>query len=328
MKIQDLRKLLSTSDREHLEKAFVEIYKQLRKAQKEEIDPLLTGILEGKSASKVKKQKEVDFAELEQDITDFIQNAYAQNYFASNRIIPKSQRPKWRFMVKNFIKVLEKIPVESGDHPKAVKLLTDLYVLMCEACNYYLFSTDDAFRSIGWKQSDFFGLVVKKTFAAGYAREDIARLVQYAATGGLSSESLHIEQEMELIVELKTSDVKYTAIEEAKKLVEEKSGKLAALKKYDSGRYHLEREINELCSMIFLIMVELAEPEEGMKYYFKNCKEDRKEAILYQALQLADCVDDELWVKVYEYGVSKKIQPYDSLKEEYEDRKSGEDLSE
>lgn len=47
MKVQELRNLLSASDRKNLEKAFVESYKQLRKAQKEEIDPILTDILEG-----------------------------------------------------------------------------------------------------------------------------------------------------------------------------------------------------------------------------------------------------------------------------------------
>lgn len=40
MKIQELRKLLNAADREALERAFAESYKQLRKGKKEEIDPV------------------------------------------------------------------------------------------------------------------------------------------------------------------------------------------------------------------------------------------------------------------------------------------------
>lgn len=38
MKVQELRNLLKDAERENLEKAFVECYKQLRKGQKEEGD--------------------------------------------------------------------------------------------------------------------------------------------------------------------------------------------------------------------------------------------------------------------------------------------------
>ncbi len=107
MKIDELRRLLQAAHRENLEKAFVESYKQLRKAQ---------------------------------------------NYFAPNRVIPKNQRPKWRFMVKNFIKELEKIPPDSENFAESVQLMDQLYALICLARNVYLFSTDDPFRSIGWEE--------------------------------------------------------------------------------------------------------------------------------------------------------------------------------
>lgn len=319
MKIQELRTLLSASDRAHLEKAFAECYKQLRKAQKEEIDSVLIGILEGKSMEKKKTGDSIDFEELEQQITAFMKNAYDQNYFVPNRIIPKGQRPKWRFMVKNFIKELEKIPPENDNYQKAVKLLTDLYQLICEACNYYLFSTDDPFRSIGWEQPAFFELLVKKTFAAGYSRENISLLLLYATTGGLSREALHVYQEIILLNSLKTSDVSYMAMEEAKKLIDERTKKLSSLQKYDSQRYYLESEIDELCSMILLTAIKLAEPEQGIDYYFKHSTRTDKEITLYRALDLISRIDDnDLWMKVYEYGIQKKIKPRDDLIRTYE----------
>lgn len=146
MKVQELRNLLGTSERAHLEKAFVECYKQLRKGQKEEIDPVLTTILEGKEIDPKTKGSPVDFAQLEQQINQFICNANALNYFIPNRTISKNQRPKWRFLVKNYIKELAKIPADSENQEKSVKLLSDLYGLICQACNVYIFSTEDPFR--------------------------------------------------------------------------------------------------------------------------------------------------------------------------------------
>ncbi|MCI9173599.1 MAG: hypothetical protein HFH49_01470 [Lachnospiraceae bacterium] len=324
MKVQELRNLLSASDRKNLEKAFAESYKQLRKAQKEEIDPILTDILEGKSIEKKKTAASVSFEELEQQIKDFIENAYAQNYLAPNRAVPKNQRPKWRFLVKNFIKELEKIPPENSNYSKAVKLLTELYQLICEACNYYLFSTDDPFRSIGWEQAALFELLVKKTFGDGYSREKISSLLQYAATGGLSRESLHIYQEEALLHGLKTSDVKYTAMEKAKKLVETRAEKLVGLTKYSSKRFQLEDEINEFCKMILMTSIELSEPEPGLDYFFQHTNYQKREITLYCALDLISYMEaDDLWLTVYEnYGIKKKIKPRDYLVREYEERKN------
>lgn len=322
MKVSELRQLLKAADREGLEKAFVENYKLLRKAQKEEMDVVLSAILKGEAAEKKEENTSADFEKLEQQIRVFLENAYAQNYYAPNRIVPKSQRPKWRFMVKNFIKELGQISPENEHYPRAVKLLTDLYRMICYACNYYLFSTEDAFRSIGWEQPEFFDLVVRKTFAAGYSRENVSSLLVLAATGGLSRDSLHIEQETVFLNCLKTSDVKYIAIEEAQKLIEDKEEKLSRLKKYDNGIYETEDAVNELCNMILMLAVSLAEPQKGVDYYFKHAKHVTKEITLYCILDVIDLMnEDELWIKVYECGMKEKIKPRDSLQREYAKRK-------
>jgi hypothetical protein len=322
MKVQELRDLLKAADRDLLEKAFVESYKHLTKKQKEEADQAIADALSGKSVKSTVKKESVNFDELELQITEFLENAYAQNYFAPNRIIPKSQRPKWRFMVKNYIKELEKISVDDANYTRSAKLLTDLYHMLCEACNYYLFSTDDAFRSVGWQQPDLFQMVVKKTFGDGYSREKVSALLLYSVSGGLSRESLHIEQESVLLAELKTSDVKYMAIEEARKLIDERKQKLKGLKKYDSKRYSLEEEINNLCDVILMTAIELAEPSSGIEYYFQNYERSDKEITLYCALKIADWVEDEeLWIKIYEYGIGKKIKPREWLVGKYESLK-------
>ena len=322
MKVQELRQLLQTAERDRLEKAFVESYKQFSKQKKEEIDLLITGILEGRDAKPSARKESMDFGTLQSQITTFIENAYTQNYFAPNRVIPKNMRPKWRFLVKNFIKELEKIPTESENYAQALTLLMDLYRLICYACNYYLFSTDDPFRSIGWAQDDLFQLVVRKFFASGYTKENISLLIKNACTGGLSSECLHIQMQMILLGELRTTDVKYMAIEEAMKLVENTKEKLPKAKKSSSQAYFLADAVNEFCAMILLLSVSLAEPEDGVKYYFQNSQERNPEITLYRVLRLIDIMDDsDAWIYAYEYGVKKrKIKPREELADEYKKR--------
>lgn len=123
-------------------------------------------------------------------------------------------------------------------------------------------------------------------------------------------------------MELKTSDVKYMVIEEAKKLVETQEVKLSGLGKYDGKRYYLETAINELCNMILITSIDLAEPEEGIAYYFKKCRKSSQEIVLYRALDVVNQMegDNRLWLDVYRYGLKKKIKPRESLVEEYKRR--------
>ncbi|HIS07233.1 MAG TPA: hypothetical protein IAC99_06145, partial [Candidatus Choladocola avistercoris] len=236
MKVQELRQMLSSAERSRVEKAFVESYKQLKKYQKEEADILIRDILSGQSEkSGVKKEKQ-SFAELEAQIETFLENAKAGNYYAPNRVIPKSQRPKWRFLVKGYIKELEKIVPGSEHYERTSVLLREIYALLCEACNYYLFSTEDAFRSVGWRQDELFHLLVSKTFGSGFSKDNVTEMTVMACTGGLSRESLYYEQQAVLLSELKTSDVKYMAMETAKKEIRERKEKLHGLGKYDHQR--------------------------------------------------------------------------------------------
>ncbi|MDE7272768.1 MAG: hypothetical protein K2N95_06845 [Lachnospiraceae bacterium] len=323
MKVQELRQLMEAADMEHLMKAFAESYKHLRKEQKEEIDPVIVDILKGNTVVKKKTEEiVVEFEDLEQEIEDFARNAYAQNYVAPNRVIPKNQRPKWRFMVKKFIKELEKIPLEDSNYAKAVKLLTDIYALICDSCIRYMFSTEDPFRSIGWEQAALFELVVRKTFSTDYTREEFSRLLLLAAGSGLSIDTLRISQQIILIDGLKTRAALEPAAEEVQKMIEERAEKLKGLKKYDNRRHGLESDINELCDLFLLLSAALAELDRGVEYYFSHYKRDSEESTLYHALNLIDRMEeDELWIQVYEYGMKHKIKLADYMQTKYEERK-------
>lgn len=323
MKVQELRELIKNADRECLEKAFVESYKQHSKQKKEEVDLIIQDVLVGKETQKGKKREEVNFESLKVQINEFLGNAYAQNYLAPNRVIPKSERPKWRFQVKNFINNLQKIMPNSENFADAAKLLMELYKLICAACEKYYFSTDDPFRSIGWRQCDFFHLVADRVLCTGHFEENISGLLLCAVTGGLSPESLHVEQEMVLLSLIATDDDKNIAIEVAKKLIDDRNSKLKQAKKSSHTAYYIEESVDNLCDMILMLQFSLREEEKGIAYYFSACNERDKEIVLYRALKLASWMEeDEIWLFIYEYAVRRKIKPRESLVVQYRERMS------
>ncbi len=319
MKIPELKKLLENVDRTMLEKVLVECYKQVPKAKKEELDLVIQDVLEGKSEKRGKVPKSVDFETLSGQIETFLENAYAQNYLVPNRSVPKNQRSKWRFLVKGYIKEMAEISPENEHYAEAVGLLGDLYRMVCYACNYYLFSTDDPFRSIGWEQPALYRLLAEKTLQTGNSREAIAELIADAVSGGLSRESLHCYQELTLLSLLTTDELKSAAIEEAKRLAENEMTKLKSLGEYSHERYETQERVNELCNFILAASMELGKTEEGVKYYFEHCREHTREIVLYCALDMARMMDfREDWLYIYEYGLKKKIKPREELREQYE----------
>lgn len=323
MKVQELRDKLKSADRERLEKAFAESYKCFSKAQKTEIDELILSILDGtdkKDETGKTKKTVISFENLSSEIDTFLENAYAQNYLAPNRVIPKNQRPKWRFLVKNYLKELQKIKTDDANYELSVNLILKIYEMLCTACSYYLFSTEDEFRSVGISQSELFEILVKRTLHCGYTKEKTSQLLILATTGGLSRESLHEEQEVIFVNNLMTTDIKNAMLDEITQLVVEKTEKLSGFKKYDSKRYYIESNIEELCNVYLMIQIKLAEPKEGIKFFLNHVKTDQKEIALYCALRIVDWLGNEnMWILAYQYGIEKRISPRKELKQKYQD---------
>ncbi len=325
MKIAELKKILNKTNDETLKKILVDVYKLVPTSKKQDADFVIEEILNSNTKNTEKLIKNIDYTGLSDEINLFLHNAYAQNYLAPNRNVPKKQRPKWRFHVKRFVKELEKVPTDSEFYNESVELLRKLYKMMCYACNYYLFSTDDPFKSVGISQFDFYSLLVNKTFATGITSEKINTLLVCAATGGLSSTSLYISQETILLSCLKTSEYLQTLIDQAKQLVISTNKKYINCDRYSNTKFFLEVEINNYCDVILMASIDLKQFDETIEYYFENVKEFDEEVALYRALHIINLYEenDALWVKCYEYGVKRrKIKPRDSLKETYKDLKN------
>lgn len=138
MTIPELREVLKPCKEEDIKLLAVELYKAMPKKLKEEkeIDQVIKDIVAGEWNKKSAKQdnKKVTAEELRAEIELFLENAYAQNYFAPNRYISKKERPKWRFKVKAYIKDLSRIPNEGEDGKLAAQLLEKLYKMLCYGC--------------------------------------------------------------------------------------------------------------------------------------------------------------------------------------------------
>lgn len=324
MKINELRELLAASEPERISKAFGECYKKLAKSKKEELDPLIRDILSGKEPEKNvrKSAKTMDFTELSEEIDTFLYNAYADNYFAPNKVIPKERRSKWRFEAKDFLKALIAVNETDENFDKSVIYLTKLFDVFSYGCRYHVFSGYDTFRSIGMEQEELFAIVVsRRLISIGYTEENLKTMLWTAAYSGISADSLHKLLTKALIQNLRTTDSKYLAIEAAKELIAEKKKLLLGESKYSNKRYWIKSGIKEVNLGIMCLAAELGEIENHIDYYFKNYPKYDIEVGLYILLDGISYYGTEKdWLWVYSYGVKKlKIDPREELEEKYKE---------
>lgn len=322
MKLPELKQQLKPLDKNQLEKITALAYKAVPKAMKEDLDLAIASIIAGEDPKgSLKKTSSLNFDSLKCSIEEFIENANASNYIAPNRVVPKAQRSKWRFQVKNFIKELEKLDPLSPHYPQSVKLLKDLYILLCRACNYYLFSTDDPYQSIGMRQPELCYLVMNRMYSQGYTRESIREMIKLVSLVGLDRETLHVELQLILIEQLKDLKSKEIALEESLLLIEEREKELSVLPKYDRRRYSYSNGIEKLCNLQLILSFSLEEAKAGVANFFNHLKEDDEEISLYLCLDILSVIDeDEWWIYIYEDALKHNIEPREDLKRRYQER--------
>lgn len=323
MLVAELKEVIKEYPEGDLRLLIVELYKAMPKKLREDKDiDVLIRDMHSKKPDK-KQAVSTDVKLLKPEIEFFLENAYAQNYMAPNRIIPKQERSKWRFKVKAYIKALQAVPSEGEEGLIAADLLEKLYKMMCYGCCYYIFNSDDTFRSVGIMQTELLDLVLKKSFANGINKETIKRSVALILEPGLDRETIHSELLCVLAANLKTTDAKETAIREA---MEQKSALDQAANISPKNKWrmsHTEYERNEkaniLTELVFRLNILLCEYEEGIRYFKKNICETDKEIELYVLLQLLYQYDLKDWlIKEYEEAVKKKVEPRESLVKVYQ----------
>lgn len=320
MKIQEFRDKLKRCRVEELEKIASELYKMLPKNKKEEdADPLIERIISGKEIEKKQKTAEIcDFDTLKTEINTFIENVDDDLYIKPNKIVPKDKRSKWRFEVKRFVKMLNEVPVDGENGAESARLLRELYKRLAYGCGYYIFSTDDPFRSVGITQTEFYEMLIKRTFATGFTDENIKNMLEDAAFVNLDRNSLQIELETIYAESLTTNDLKHKAIGFIKEYMDQRENEFKKTNKYSNNRYRLKCDIEELCETMLVLSLLLSEPDEAVDFYWKHDKERDTEITLYKILATIHAFgDEELWIRVYEDGIKRGIKPRDGLTDAY-----------
>lgn len=327
MKLDELRAALGKYDDETIKKIAVELYKMIPRAQKENnnLDEYLLNYTQEKNAP-AKKDAPVNFNELKPEIERFLDYAYMQYYFAPNKHVRKEKRSKWRFEVKRFIKDLIRIGGENSE--EAGDLLVGIYNMLSYGCNYYIFSTENPFSSVGYEQTELLALVLNKIFYSGFTKEAIKKAVFLTLDSNVNPNTIHMELMYVFTDILKTTDTKEAALEQCVAYRNEydlyqDSKKIFKYAKTDGFRRKEHK--NQAVDLYLMIKISLHEYDEGILYYWLNAEQGDREIKLYRLLVYFLGKDEEklisLWIREYEKAVATGVKPREYLQKEYEKRK-------
>lgn len=325
MLLQQVRELLNQYTEEDLRLLLCEIYKSIPKKIREEkdIDEMIADIHAYKRIGQINREqnKKIDITELKPKIEQFIDFAYKQYYYAPNSYVHKKERPKWRFHVKAFIKDLENIPNEELEGREATTLLKRIYGMLSYACAYYIFNTENPFRSVGIEQTVLLDKVIRRLLGQGIDSKCIKTAIELVINSYVDRDTLSSSLIIVFVNNLKTADAKEMAITQCGlvknelTLTQGKSIKQAS----SSERYWRTEKINNLTETVFRIYMSLCEYEKAIKYYHANHLERDKEISLYILLRLLEdheCMD--YWIKEYKLAKEKGIELRASLQREYD----------
>lgn len=327
MLIAELRELVKNYKDEDLRLIISEMYKSMPKKLREEkdVDTLLQDLSAYMSIGKIEKVKnrQININAMQQEIDLFLDYAYKQYYFAPNNVVHKKERPKWRFKVKAYIRDLQEISVDSREGSIATELLLKLYEMLSYACAYYIFNTDNPFRSVGIEQTSLLETVIAIRLDCGINQDKIKSVINLVINNTADRETLHSSLICVLIMNLKSSDSKEMAVEQCKQLIKElQKSKQASSKKswlLDSSDYQREEKINNLVEMVFRINIELCEFDEATRFFNKNYIERNAEITLYVLLKfLWEYELKELWIHEYENALKNGVKPREKLIKIYE----------
>lgn len=317
MKIGELRAKLATYSKDQLHIIIAEMYKAIPKAIKhdKDIDDILTNPdAYAKPGKRVKKPVIIDAYEVLDDTDEFIANAYLQNYFAPNTVIPKRQRPKWRFIARRLHNNLLAIAQDPTVADEASERLEKLYSMLCHACGYILFSAYDPFESVGIEQGAFFRSVMTLKTLSEPRTKWIGGGIDLIIDNDLNRYTLYRELMLIFLEFTKTSDAKEAVIKACVEKHEALKKKQKATTDKRDSNYKLVDQINTTVEFVFRTCAALQEFQRGIDYFNNHHVGDSKEVKLYILLRLLfDYEQKEWFAQEYQKAVKEGVKPRESL---------------
>lgn len=317
MKIAELREKLSKLKKEELIKVASEFYKLISKAKKEDygIDAFVDN---PKSAKKSTKKATQSLIEIEKEVEQFIDHAGSQYYIFPNRVVPKKQRSTWRFKVKKWYKELINTKRADADITKQAAILSKLYELLCESCDFQYFTAFDTFDSIGIEQNVFFKSVIILMQEAEGKAITIEKAIRLIFENSLNRNTIYSELMIELMDTYDIVDLKNTALEITKKLLLEIN---YTPSKAQNNYYYADREEfdkqeknNDLAEFGLRLHLSLFEDKKAVEFFKQHYYNRDAEIKLYVLVRiLFSCVKKELIVVEIEEAIHNKIKPREKL---------------
>ncbi len=327
--VSELRNALDQYKLDDMKRLAMALYKAMPAKLRDEknIDAMVKDLKAFEAAKKEIAQGSAlpfDLQALSAEIKQFLEFAYAQYFIAPNTFVRKSERPKWRFRVKDYIKQLRLVAPETEDGKTATALLAKLYAMLSYACAYWLFSTDDPFRSIGIEQQDLLDAVIVRLLADGVNAANLSTAISLIVDGYVDRETLTRSLIFALVRRVRTVDGRETAIAQCKRIWEEKAtaGKPVGKRGSSSSEwkeYKKQDSMNDLVETAFCFYAELYEFDSGIDYFLKHYKRSNAEIDLYVLLDyLRIYKQPALWIREFERAEKRDVKPRNSLKAVYD----------
>lgn len=314
MKIGELKQTIRNYSPEQLAFLVTELYRAIPKSIRDEKH--LDALVQNPDPSAVKQRRiaqtrsELSFDEVEYETRQFIEDAYNQYYFAPNRIIHKSQRPKWRFILKRLYNSLLQLASEPEYRQPATELVAQLYALLCRACQVVLFNAYDPFQSVGIGQCDFFRQVLALKNGYMEKKEFLREAIASCIDSGLDRNTTHTDLIFVVLEFLPIPDLKYLAISVAEEL------RLSFQKENQKEKtWNTQRKLNHLIEFVCHCYTRMDEYEEAIKYFNQHYQEKDEEIKLYCLVQLlcAHCRRVELIAEQIKKAEAQGIRPRKGL---------------
>ncbi len=320
MKIQELKEAIKSHKREELEFIISELYKAIPKAKKEDaqIDEIIKKPIK-ETAAKSDKKTGRTIKAIKADVDNFIFNAKEQNYLGPNRAIPKAQRSKWRFLVKNLYKEILVAEKNGESTVECASVMKDLYECLTYSCHYICFTAYDTFESVGIDQDDFFEQIIKYYRDAVDIADFINISIRLIIDNPLNRYTLYSSLMTIFFNYCQTPAMKEMVISTAKDILvkvknepEKKDAFFMSSTRTNEMSYEKREKVNNLVEIIFRAHCYLYEFSIGAAFAQSNLIERDKEITLYIVVRILFGFNNhEQILKEIESNMS--IKPRESL---------------
>ena len=168
MLVKEVRATIEKYNKKELEGIVVELYKQVPKTKKESVDEYLRDI---NAHKKIAFEKEsLPYEEECARYDRFIALAKAGCYASPNRIVAKSERQKWRSLVRHYYKLF-------AAHNEEIDRLVDLFKVLSKGTRELVFTTWNTFKACGVAQEEYYALIVERVLKSGFTKQNLELLV-------------------------------------------------------------------------------------------------------------------------------------------------------